>query len=241
MSAEGALVQAPFVSPIRALCTTRRGGVSAPPFDSLNLGAACGDRPSCVERNRALVTSLLPAAACWLRQIHGAGVIHLDDWSTGVSADAAWTDRPGQVAAILTADCLPIVIAEPGGRCVAAIHAGWRGLAADVIGNCVAALPTRPEALVAWIGPRICQRHYEVDATVRDTFDLASEAFTPTRPGHWSADLPAVARKQLRRAGLETVTDSALCTAGDKRFFSYRRDGRTGRMATFVWIEPDAA
>lgn len=239
MSADNTFIQAPFVAPVRGLCTTRLGGASAPPFDSLNLGAACGDRPASVERNRALVTSVLPAPACWLRQVHGADVIHLDEWSPGVSADAAWTDRPGQVSAILTADCLPILIAEPGGQCVAAIHAGWRGLAAGVIPACIAALPTRPEALVAWIGPRICRHHYEVDAAVRDAFDIATDAFTPTRPGHWLADLPEIARKQLHRTGLETVMDSALCTAGDNRFFSYRRDGRTGRMATLVWIEPD--
>lgn len=239
MNLEDALIRAPFVQPVSGFCTTRAGGVSEAPFDSLNLGAACGDEPAFVDRNRQRLRSRLPAAPCWLQQVHGARVIHLDQWRPGIEADAAWTDVPGQVVAILTADCLPILVADPGGRCIAAIHAGWRGLVAGVIEQCISSMPMAPKSLVAWIGPRICARHYEVDATVRNALDESPGVFFRTRPGHWLADLPAIAKRQLQAAGLEHITDSALCTAGSRRFFSYRRDGRTGRMATLGWIAPE--
>jgi len=237
MTIEEALIPALLPPPVAGFCTSRIGGVSGPPYDSLNLGGACGDDQTAVEQNRRRVCSLLPAAPCWLRQVHGNHVVHLDQWQPGLEADAAWTDRPGQVVAVLTADCLPILVGDPDGHCVAAIHAGWRGLAAGVIERCIAALPARPNDLKAWIGPRICAEHYEVDASVRTAFEEVPEAFSPTRPGHWLADLPAIAVKQLLATGIETVTDSAICTAEGTSFFSYRRDGCTGRMATLAWIE----
>lgn len=237
MSAEQQFITAPLPRPVRGFCTTRPGGASAPPFDSFNLGAACGDDPSLVAQNRRQLRAILPAEPCWLRQVHGSRVIHLDDWHQDVAADAAWTDRPGQVAVVLTADCLPLLVADRGGKCVAAVHAGWRGLAAGVIGECIAALPVRPEMLVAWIGPRICREHYEVGEDVRSAFPGAEHAFTANREGHWLADLPAIAGEQLRVAGVGRVTDSRLCTAQGRDFFSHRRDSRTGRMATAVWME----
>jgi len=237
MNAEDSLIPAPFERPVRGFCTTRNGGASASPFDSFNLGAACGDDPVRVAENRRLLRRKLPAEPCWLEQVHGNRVIHLDDWCEGTAADAAWTHRPGQVAVVLAADCLPVLVADRTGTCVAAIHAGWRGLAAGVIAECIDVLPVPAERLVAWIAPRICRDHYEVGEDVRCAFPDAADAFTPNRDGHWLADLPAIARGQLRDAGVGELKDSMICTAEGSRFFSFRRDHRTGRMATAVWIE----
>lgn len=237
MIADVSRIQAPFGSPVRGFCTTRLGGASDPPFDSFNLGAASGDNPRAVAENRRLLRSALPAAPAWLKQVHGNRVVHLDDWFEGLAADAAWTDKPGQVAAVLTADCLPLLVADAGGACVAAIHAGWRGLAAGVVAAGIRALPVAPERLVAWIGPRICRDHYEVGADVRRAFPDSPEAFVASRRGHWMADLPAIARRQLKDSGVGRVLDSHACTAGKAEFFSYRRDKRTGRMASVIWID----
>lgn len=239
MTLEATLVHAPFAPPVHGFCTTRSGGASPPPFESLNLGAVCGDNPACVDNNRRRLQSLLPSSAKphWLTQVHGKRVIHLDNWCGGVEADAAWTDRSGQVAAVLTADCLPLLIAERDGKCAGAVHAGWRGLAAGIIAEYVAAMPSAPTRLVAWIGPRICRDHYEIDAQVRNAFPGFGSAFAATREGHWLADLPLIARRQLAGAGVSEIIDSGVCTAGSGNFFSYRRDGVTGRMATVVWID----
>jgi hypothetical protein len=183
----------------------------------------------------------LPASPRWLRQVHGASVVDLDDWTDGVAADAAWTARAGEVAIVRTADCLPVLVAEVEGGCVAAIHAGWRGLAAGVVAATVARLPARAERLSAWIGPRICRDCYEVGEDVRAALSAHGDAFAPGRPGHWQADLPAIARAQLRAAGVGSVVDSALCTACDRGLFSARHGAGPGRMATAVWIESGAA
>ena len=236
MNAENQFIQAPFEQPVQGFCTTRLGGVSAAPFDSFNLGSACGDDAARVADNRLELRKALPADPCWLKQVHGNRVIHLDDWQETTAADAAWTDRPGQVAAVLTADCLPLLVADREGTCVAVVHAGWRGLAAGVIAECIGALPIPPERLVAWIGPGICRRHYEVGEDVRRAFPDTPDAFTPNREGHWLADLPAIGMHQLRAAGVGESTNSGACTAEGGRFFSYRRDHRTGRMASVIWI-----
>ncbi len=231
-------IDAALAGPVRGVATSRLGGVSEPPFDSLNLGDAGGDDPAAVAANRGRLAAALPAAPRWLRQVHGTGVIHLDQWRPGIEADAAWTDRPGQVVAILTADCLPVLLADRDGRCVAAAHAGWRGLAAGVLEATVAALPVPPGELQAWIGPRIGAAAYEVDAPVRDAFPDDSHAFAPTRPGHWRADLSAIAIRRLRAIGVAEARDVGRCTAAEpERFFSHRRDGRSGRQATLAWIE----
>lgn len=237
MPASDSLLLAPFAAPVRGFSTTRAGGVSRPPFDSLNLGAACGDDSDQVAENRARLESMLPGPPRWLRQVHGNRVIYLDDWFDGVEADAAWTDRPGQVVAVLTADCLPILVADTERNCVAAIHAGWRGLAAGVIASCIEALPALPGSLAAWIGPRICAAHYEVGAEVRAALDAFPEAFAPTRKGHWTADLARIAEGQLTDSGVGRVIDSKACTFEGQRFFSHRRDQRTGRMASVIWME----
>ncbi len=236
---------------VRALSTTRVGGVSRGPWASFNLGLNCGDNSGDADENHRRLADHLPAAPRWLRQVHGTHLIHLDDWQPDVAADAAWTDRPGQVAAILTADCLPILLAraagKPGAPLVAAIHAGWRGLAAGIVEQTVASLPTPGADLVAWIGPGISQHCYEVGDDVRSAFvsmdpELA-RAFRGNAQGRYQADLKSIARHRLASAGVGMIHDVGLCTATESdRFYSYRRAsqndaGLTGRQATLVWIE----
>ncbi len=228
---------------VRAAYTTRQGGISRGSWASLNLGLHCGDDSEAVAENLRRLSDELPASPRWLRQVHGTGLIHLDDWQSGIEADAAWTDRPGQVCAILTADCLPILLAHTDGVLVAAVHAGWRGLAAGVIEQTIAQLPVDPTHLSAWIGPGISQSAYEVSDAVRADFvdgnPALKSAFESSRPGHFLADLKAIARQRLTAAGLSRIVDAKLCTAAEPdRFFSYRRDqGRTGRQAGLIWLE----
>lgn len=231
-------IRARLPSAVRGFSTTRNGGVSNPPYDTFNMSDAADDSPAAVEANRSRLQAALAGPPRWLRQVHGTDVVHLDDWVPGIEADAAWTDRPGQVVVVLTADCLPVLLADAAGRCVAAAHAGWRGLAAGVLEATVAALPVAPVDLHAWIGPRIGVAAYEVDAPVRDAFPDHVEHFEPTRPGHWRADLPAIARARLRDAGVDAIVDCALCTWSDAdRFFSHRRASPSGRQATVAWID----
>ncbi|MGK7297460.1 MAG: polyphenol oxidase family protein [Candidatus Wenzhouxiangella sp. M2_3B_020] len=172
-----------------------------------------------------------------LRQVHGARCIHLDDWRPGIEADAAWTDRPGQPASIRTADCLPVLVADPGGDCVAAIHAGWRGLARGVIAETVGALPVAAFRLAAWIGPRICRDHYEVGPELRDAFPGHADAFRKSDGDRYLADLPAIATAQLRACGIGRIEDSGRCTFADDGLESVRRDGQSaGRMTTLIRI-----
>ncbi len=245
----------PAPSGVCAFTTLRGGaGASSPPFDRFNLGnrsAADGDDPAIVQRNReALVAGLaLPSPPHWLRQVHGVQVLRFEQPPTahGIdvepSADAAVTAEPGVVLAILTADCLPVVFAACDGREIGAAHAGWQGLAGGVLEATVAALRTPPSRLQAWLGPAAGPQRYEVGVNVREAFlqhdAAAANAFVPTRPGHWNVDLYALARQRLAVAGLDPaqVYGGGLCTIADAaRFYSYRRDGRTGRMATLAWI-----
>ncbi len=230
---------------VRACVSTRRGGVSTGAFAGLNLGAHVGDVAADVERNRSLLTAAagLPAAPRWLEQVHGTRVVELDGGEPQGSADAAFTRRPGEVCAILTADCLPVLFADVEGRVVAAAHAGWRGLAAGVLEQTVAAMTTDPARLMAWLGPAIGPGAYEIDELVRDAFvacDTGAEAaFVATRPGHWRADLYALARRRLAAIGLEAVYGGGACTFTDSaRFYSYRRQGECGRMASLIWLAP---
>jgi YfiH family protein len=227
---------------IQALSTTRSGGVSTGPWSSLNLGKACGDDPAAVTENRARLQQRLPGPAHWLNQVHGSRVIHVDDWHEGIEADAAWTDRAAEVLAIQTADCLPLLLADVDAGVIAAAHAGWRGLAADIPGTLVQALPVAPGRLVAWIGPGISASRYQVGQSVHLAFQALaldlSTSFFADHQGSLRCDLKDIARQLLIRAGVGRVLDSGLCTAADpERFFSYRRDGRCGRMATLIWRE----
>lgn len=235
---------------LRALTTVRSGdGVSPPPFDRFNLGLRCGDDPALAQRNRERLAGwlALPSDPHWLRQVHGTRVQRFDAAPSAgddePEADAAVTSLPGVVLAILTADCLPVVFAARDGSEVAAAHAGWRGLAAGMLEATVAAMRTPPPEVIAWLGPAAGPQAYEIGADVRDAFierdPGAATAFTDTRPGHWRVDLYALARRRLAAAGVHAVYGGGLCTISDPmRFFSHRRDGRSGRLATLAWISP---
>jgi len=235
-------------SNVHAFTTLRCGaGSSRPPFDSFNLGnarAADGDDPAVVARNRAELVERagLPSPPCWLRQVHRTRVLRFDAPSSDEpEADAAVTATPGVVLAILTADCLPVVFAARDGSGIGAAHAGWRGLAAGVLEETVAAMGAAPGDIAAWLGPAAGPGAYEVGEEVFDAFATrdarARAAFTATRPGHWRVDLYALARQRLADAGVTDVQGGGLCTIADPvRFFSHRRDGRSGRIATLAWI-----
>ncbi|MBP3974283.1 peptidoglycan editing factor PgeF [Pseudoxanthomonas spadix] len=253
-----ALLPADWPAPpgVRALSTLRFGaGGSAPPFDTFNLGnrsASDGDRPAQVEANRAELAMLveLPSLPHWLRQVHGTGVARLDvplavprAASEEPEADAAVTARPEVVVAILTADCLPVVLAAADGSEVAAAHAGWRGLAGGVLEATVATMATAPARIRAWLGPAAGPQAYEIGREVFDALTAsdpeAAAAFIATRPGHWRVDLYALARRRLAAVGVTDVHGGGLCTiSAPGRFFSHRRDGRSGRLATLVWRAP---
>ncbi len=244
---------------VHAFTTLRHGpGESKPPFDRFNLGnfhAADGDDPATVERNRARLIEAagLPSTPHWLKQVHGVEVVRcINSPAPGIApgiapddapiADAAVTSTPNTVLAILTADCLPVVFAAADGGEVAAAHAGWPGLSSGVLEATVAAMRTPADRVIAWIGPAAGPQRYEIGADVRDRFlahDVRAErAFVATRPGHWRVDLFAIARMRLAQAGVARVYGGDLCTISDpQRFFSHRRDARTGRMATLVWFD----
>lgn len=227
---------------VRALVTTRRGGCSLAPYDSLNLGVRVGDDPTHVARNRASLLAHLPGEPRWLTQVHGAEAVPADAAAEITHADASFTSSAGVVCTIQMADCLPVLFAADDASVVAAAHAGWRGLAAGVLDNTVSSLPVSPDRLVAWLGPAIGQAAFEVGNDVREAFlagDVdAAEAFRPGRPGKWFADLYALARRRLARCGVTRVHGGGLCTFSDAaRFFSHRRDGVSGRMAAMVWID----
>jgi YfiH family protein len=233
---------------VRALSSLRgepaTGGASQGPYAWLNLGAHVGDDPAAVAENRRLLRSRaeLPAEPSWLVQVHGVTVADLDGVGSQGPADAAITRRPGKVCAILTADCLPIVFTTDTGDRVAAAHAGWRGLAAGVIGATVRAMGVPPERLIAWLGPAIGPAHFEVGAEVREAFlrtdSGAGDAFKATRTGKFMADLAMLARRQLKNLGVSRIHGGGDCTyAHTDRYFSHRRDGVTGRQATLIWRE----
>jgi hypothetical protein len=232
-----------------AFTTLRQGaGVSQAPFDAFNLGLRCDDDADVVAANRRQLMEMfsLPSAPQWLRQVHGTQVARLTRGERGADepeADASTASTPGTVLAVLTADCLPVVFAAADGSEVAAAHAGWRGLAAGVLENTVAAMRTSGERILAWLGPAAGPQAYEIGEEVFAAFvsrdARAESAFLPTRPGHWRVDLYALARQRLRDAGVARVHGGSLCTISDaQRFYSHRRDRRTGRMATIVYRTP---
>ncbi len=237
---------------VHAGCTRRDGeGVSPPPFGPFNLGLRSGDDPVLAARNRALLGERLglPSPPHWLRQVHGTAVLRLEMPAApdpaGMDepeADAAVTSTPGVVLAILSADCLPVVLADRDGHEVGAAHAGWRGLAAGVLEATVAAMRTPAGELQAWLGPAAGPQAYEVGEDVHAAFVAtdpgAATAFVATRAGHWQVDLYALARRRLAAAGVTAVSGGGLCTISDPvRFHSHRRDARSGRMATLVWMD----
>ena len=239
----------PAPAGVKALMTTRAGGVSTSPYDSFNLAAHVGDDPADVAENRRRLRAHLPAEPLWLSQVHGRAVAEAGRDVAGVVADAAVARSPGQVCAVLTADCLPVLLCDARGSVVAAAHAGWRGLVAGVLEETVRSMGIGSARILAWLGPAIGADAFEVGEEVRQAFieqhDLAATAFRPALPGtldklprKWLADLYALARIRLAAVGVERVHGGVGCTYRDAdRFYSYRRDGRTGRMAALIWRE----
>jgi YfiH family protein len=235
---------------VRGCTTTRLGGVSTGPFTSLNLAAHVGDDADAVAANRGRLCEALalPAEPLWLSQVHGCEAVRVDTAAAGGPpvADAAVARRPGAVCAVLTADCLPVLLCDRAGTCCAAVHAGWRGLHRGVIEAALGRLGVPGAETLAWLGPAIGPTRFEVGPEVRGAFLAqdpgAAVAFRAGVGDRWLADLYALARRRLTAAGVTRVSGGGLCTAGDAaRFFSYRRDGRTGRMATLVWLAGDSA
>jgi YfiH family protein len=218
--------------------------VSQAPYDSLNLGAHVGDEPAAVTENRrrVRVQLQLPQEPAWIEQVHGIEVLDLDQSAATGTADAVFTRRPGLVCAVQVADCLPVLIAVRDGSAVAAAHAGWRGLAAGVLESTVKKLAVEPGQLIAWLGPAIGQARFEVGEEVRQAFLAhdagAAAAFAANARARWQCDLAALARGRLTALGVSAVFGGTWCTYADaSRFFSYRRDGRCGRMAALIWRE----
>lgn len=236
---------------VRAAFTLRLGGVSRPPCDSFNVAAHVGDDPRAVADNRAALRERLelPAEPAWLEQVHGHHVVDLDrqtslDLQTPgdspARADAAVTRAAGRVCVIQVADCMPVLFAAADGSAIGAAHAGWRGLAGGVLEATVRALNTPPAQLLAWLGPAIGQAHFEVGEEVRAAFLAAdagaAAAFSANERGRWQCDLYALAKRRLTALGVPVTYGGGWCTYADRgRFFSYRRDGRCGRMAALIW------
>lgn len=240
------LIEADWPAPsnVRAMATTRVGGVSVGPYASLNLGAHVGDEKSAVTENRRrLRTALgLPREPLWLDQVHGTAVVEAFPHDAPPTADASFARSPGHACAVLTADCLPVLFCDRDGTRVAAAHAGWRGLAGGVLGNALRAMNVAPERVIAWLGPAIEKDAYEVGAEVRERFVAASadnaHAFEANAHGRWQADLYDLARRELARLGVTHVFGGGFrCYADRDRFYSFRRDGTTGRLAALVWMK----
>lgn len=240
----------PALAGVGACMSTRAGGVSDGPYTSLNLGDHVGDDAAAVAENRRRFAQALGAAPVWLRQVHGARVVDAGAVVPGdvPEADGAWTARPGVACVVLVADCLPVLLAARNGRAVGAAHAGWRGLAAGVVERTLEAVAHAAACdaheVIAWLGPCIGPKRFEVGADVRDAFAGSPvERFLPS-PGRegrarWMADLPGLAHDRLDAAGVRQVAGAHACTVdGASDFFSFRRDGVTGRLAAAVWLHP---
>jgi YfiH family protein len=233
----------PAPSSVRAVTTTRKGPRDeASSAHGFNIGTRCGDDPAAVARNRAFLCDALslPSEPRWLRQVHGARVA-IDPGHDEPEADAAVTRTPGVVLAIQTADCLPVLFCADDGSEIAAAHAGWRGLAAGVLENTLAAMQTPRAGIMAWLGPAIAAQSYEVGDEVREAFLAhdpgAAVAFAPTRPSHWLCDLYELARQHLHAARITRIYGGGFDTFTDPHLHSYRRDGaRSGRMASLIWL-----
>lgn len=237
----------PVPGRVRALVTTRAGGVSEPPYESFNLAYHVGDAPDRVRRNRRrLLTVAGVDQVQWLDQEHGRCVLGASaDTAAGgpITADASWTMSRDLGLAVLVADCVPLLLANEDATLVAVVHCGWRGTLAGVVEATLDALPETPGRLVAWLGPGVCGDCYEVGAEVRDAIDpderqavLVDEGPACGEDRKWRMDLPALIVARLQRSGVHRIVPSSLCTICDKRFYSYRRDGCTGRFAALIWL-----
>jgi YfiH family protein len=240
------LIEADWPAPanVRAIATTRAGGVSVGAYAGLNLGAHVGDDAHAVSENRLRLRSTLGLSnePLWLNQVHGTAVVEAVPHAAPPTADASFARSPGQACAVLTADCLPVLFCDRGGTRVAAAHAGWRGLVGGVLGSTLHAMGVEPVRVLAWLGPAIEQEAFEVGSEVRDQFVARSRdndsAFQPNARGRWQADLYDLARRELARLGVTQIFGGGFrCYADRDRFYSFRRDGTTGRMATLVWMK----
>jgi len=238
----------PAPSRIKAFFTTRAGGVSTDAYATLNLGAHVGDAPEDVAENRIRLRTLLPSTPVWLNQVHGSNVFLADQIALtthgAVEADASVSNQTNVPCAVLVADCLPVLFCAADGSCVGVAHAGWRGLNRGVLEATVAALNVSPANIIAWLGPAIGPGAFEVGADVFDAFTTASpedaSVFQPIagQRGKYLADIYELARRRLQRAGVQAIFGGKFCTVSEPaRFFSYRRDGKTGRMAAVIWRE----
>ncbi|UQS13852.1 peptidoglycan editing factor PgeF [Pseudomonas sp. HS6] len=230
----------PAPASVKACVTTREGGVSEAPFDSLNLGDHVDDRPEAVAENRRRLTEHFSIQPAWLQQVHGIAVAHADP-SVVATADASWTATPGIACSAMTADCLPALFCDRAGTRVAAAHAGWRGLANGVLEATLDSLDVPAEDILVWLGPAIGPQAFEVGPEVREVFinqlPEAATAFVPSHnAGKFMADIYKLARLRLAVRGVTAVYGGGFCTVTDPRFFSYRRASRTGRFASLIWL-----
>ncbi len=235
--------QWPVPGHVQAVSTTRTGGASQPPYDSFNLAAHVGDDDAAVIANRQQLARQLrlPAEPCWLEQVHGHAVIDAAMRTGTPSADASYCRQPGVVCAVMTADCLPVLFCDQRGEVVAAAHAGWRGLASGVLEATVEAMGVQADSILAWLGPAIGPAAFEVGSEVRSAFvdrqAEAAAAFSPLDNGKWLADIYQLARLRLVAAGVKHLYGGGFCTFSDhKRFYSFRRQSITGRMASLIWM-----
>lgn len=228
---------------VRALTTTRLGGVSAPPYENFNMGDHVGDDPMSVRMNRTIMRQALklPGEPLWLKQVHGVNVVDAAAATAGVTADGAYTNKRGIVLAVLTADCLPVFLCDRDGAEIGIVHAGWRGLVAGVVEAGLRAMGAPRHHLLAHLGPGIGGQSYEIGDDVRNEFvrhdPEAARAFLAVAEGKWLADMYELARMRLRSYGVTEITGGEYCTYRDRdKFFSYRRDGVTGRMVSAIWL-----
>jgi YfiH family protein len=241
--------QWPVPAGVRAFCSERDGGVSAPPYDTLNLGDHVGDDADAVRENRQRYAAMLQARPVFLQQVHGRGVVRLDAGTPDMTeADACWTTAPGVACTMMVADCLPVLLADGRGQVVGAAHCGWRGLAGGVLEalwSAMAPVASSPAGMLAWLGPCIGPDAFELGSEVRAAFlaedPAAGALFRPHAEGKFLADLPALARRRLAALGITAIHgndgSSAWCTVGNpSRFFSHRRDRVSGRLAASVWL-----
>ncbi len=230
---------------VRAAVSTRLGGVSRDGYASLNLATHVGDEPDMVAENRRRLANALdlPQAPCWLAQVHGTAVVQASGAGVQLVADGAWSNRAGVVCAVLTADCLPVLLCDRDGTRVAAVHAGWRGMCAGILENAVnnfVDAGISADRILAWLGPAISAPNYEVDGALHGRFCAlqpnCADAFTAGRPGHWYLDLYVAAQAILKLNGVQEISGGGFCTYHDDRFYSYRRQSKCGRQASLIWI-----
>ena len=237
-------LQADWPAPdfIKAGTTMRQGGVSKAPYDSFNIATHVGDKNDLVEQNRSMLK--LPGIPQWLEQVHSTKAVLLPNKDIILKADAAYTAKKNIVCSVMTADCLPLLITDAKGSCVAAIHAGWRGLCDGIVEETIKTLPVSAESLMVWLGPAIGPDVYEIGEEVYDAFTKndaeAKTFFTLVSEKHWLFNIYGLARLRLNRIGVKKIYGGDHCTLSEEEnFFSYRRDDITGRMASMIWIEPN--